>query len=42
MADRIACPEELLDELLIDDGDGRRVQRVLRREAAAHDETRPD
>ncbi len=42
MADRIAFAEELLDEFLIDDGDGRRIQRVLRREAAAHDDTRAD
>src|SRR5262249_2809968 len=42
MANRIAVAEKLLDELLIDDGDGRRMQRVLRREAAPHDDTRPD
>src|SRR5262249_48218635 len=42
MADRIALAEELLDELLIYDGDGRRMQRILRREAAAHDHTCAD
>ena len=30
MADGIALAEERLDELLIDDGDGRGVERVLR------------
>jgi hypothetical protein len=38
MADRIALVEELLDELQIDDGHGCRFQRVLRREAATHDD----
>src|SRR5262245_1308943 len=42
MADRIAGAEKLLGELLIDDGDGRRMQCVLRREAAPHDEARAD
>ena len=42
MADGVAVAEELLDELLIDDGDGRRIQRVLRREAAAHDDVGAD
>jgi len=34
MADGIAVAEELLDELLIDDCNGRRIQRVLRSEAS--------
>src|SRR5262245_45299129 len=42
MADRIAGAEKLLGELLIDDGYRRRVQCVLRREAAAHDDARAD
>ena len=33
MADGIAVAEEQLDELLIDHGDGRRIQRVLRGES---------
>ena len=42
MADGVALAEELLDEFLVDDGDGRRIQRVLRREAAAHDDAGAD
>ena len=42
MADRIALAEKLPDELLVDDGDGRRMHRVLRREATPHDDTRAD
>src|SRR5215469_7785940 len=38
MADRVAAAEELLDEFLVDHRDRRRVQRVLQREAAAHDD----
>ena len=30
MADGVAVAEELLDEFLVDDGDGRRIERVLR------------
>src|SRR5580704_8126915 len=37
MPDRVSFAEELLDELLIDDSDGRSTQRVLQLEAAAHD-----
>ena len=40
MADGIAVAEELLDELLIHDRDGRRIQRVLRSKSAAHDDVR--
>ena len=42
MADRVALAEELFDEFLVDDGDGRRIQRVLPREAAAHDDAGAD
>ena len=42
MADGVALAEELFDELLVDDGDGRRMQRVLPREAAAHHHVRAD
>ncbi len=40
MADGIAVAEELLHKFLVDDGDGRRIQRVLRCEAAAHNHVR--
>ena len=42
MADGVALAEELLDEFLVDDGDGRRIQRVLPLEAAAHDDAGAD
>ena len=42
MADGVAVAEEQLHELLIDHGDGRRIQRVLRREAAAHHDVGAD
>ncbi len=42
MADGIAVAEELLDELLVDDGDRRCIQRVLQCEAAAHDDMGSD
>src|SRR5215472_12334487 len=38
MANGIALVEELLDEFLVDDGHRRRIQLVLRREAASHDD----
>src|SRR6059058_1979313 len=36
MADRVAISEELLDEFLVHDRDGRRIQRVLRLKTAPH------
>src|SRR5581483_245877 len=39
---RVAIAEELLHEFLIDDGDGRRIQRVLPGEAAPHDDSSAD
>jgi hypothetical protein len=42
MADGDAVAEELLAELLMDDGDGRRIQRVLRRETEVHDDMSAD
>src|ERR1700760_4369830 len=42
MADGVALAEELLDEFLIDDGDGRRLEGVLQGEAATHDDVGAD
>src|SRR5215469_18316758 len=42
MADWVALPEELLDEFLVDDGDWQRIQRILRPEAATHDDPGAD